>query len=575
MTEPTDSVSTEDIERLVLVSNRLPFKKSWRGGRVKWTRSAGGLVTALDPVLRKTGGVWLGWGGDRPKQVPDREVKFFDVGAIKSPGFGGRYVIGEIPLTDAEVRNYYTGFANSTIWPLFHYFFEKCIIDADQWESYKEVNQIFAEAIANFARPDDLIWVQDYHLLLVPEYVHRLRADLKTHLFIHIPFPNYDILSILPWHVEILAGMTYASSVGFHDDRYLANFLASVERAGVAAVDEAQSCVRFKDGRKCTLYASGISIDFDHFDAVSRSSEARKARRRLRKQYGDMKLVPMLEIKISGDPDNLRPREPYESGAKYTDTLHLPFIFNPDARRVLIVGGGGGVVPTIFARDYPQLQRIDVVEIDPDVVEVSERYFGFRPDGRRIKVTVMDGRVYLRETDQTYDIIILDAFTGGRPPFHLLTRECLESARRRLSDRGVLHINIISALEGPRSPLFWALLKTMVAVFGRQSVYVFPKWYDQRWGSGEVWRSGINIELLALNFPTSPSPRPKSSLIEDAQRLTLKERRIKIESILQHVQNHLPIAELLPGPGESGRPEWRSAPVLTDDFAPVDNMVID
>ncbi|RKY29540.1 MAG: trehalose-6-phosphate synthase [Planctomycetota bacterium] len=291
MTEPTDSVSTEDIERLVLVSNRLPFKKSWRGGRVKWTRSAGGLVTALDPVLRKTGGVWLGWGGDRPKQVPDREVKFFDVGAIKSPGFGGRYVIGEIPLTDAEVRNYYTGFANSTIWPLFHYFFEKCIIDADQWESYKEVNQIFAEAIANFARPDDLIWVQDYHLLLVPEYVHRLRADLKTHLFIHIPFPNYDILSILPWHVEILAGMTYASSVGFHDDRYLANFLASVERAGVAAVDEAQSCVRFKDGRKCTLYASGISIDFDHFDAVSRSSEARKARRRLRKQYGDMKLV--------------------------------------------------------------------------------------------------------------------------------------------------------------------------------------------------------------------------------------------------------------------------------------------
>jgi len=277
----------------------------------------------------------------------------------------------------------------------------------------------------------------------------------------------------------------------------------------------------------------------------------------------------------SGDPDNLRPREPYESGAKYTDTLHLPFIFNPDARRVLIVGGGGGVVPTIFARDYPQLQRIDVVEIDPDVVEVSERYFGFRPDGRRIKVTVMDGRVYLRETDQTYDIIILDAFTGGRPPFHLLTRECLESARRRLSDRGVLHINIISALEGPRSPLFWALLKTMVAVFGRQSVYVFPKWYDQRWGSGEVWRSGINIELLALNFPTSPSPRPKSSLIEDAQRLILKERRIKIGSVLQHVQNHLPIAELLPGPGESGRPEWRSAPVLTDDFAPVDNMVID
>ena len=287
------------------------------------------------------------------------------------------------------------------------------------------------------------------------------------------------------------------------------------------------------------------------------------------------KYIESEVIMESGDPENLRPREPYESGAKYTDTLHLPFLFNPEAQDVLIVGGGGGVVPTIFARDYPQLQRIDVVEIDPDVVEISKRYFGFKPDGKRVNVIVMDGRVYLTHTDHTYDIIILDAFTGGRPPFHLLTKECLEAVRNRLSDRGVLHINIISALEGGRSPLFWALLKTMVEVFGRESVYVFPKWYDQRWGAGEVRRSGINIELLAVNFPTSPSPRPKTTLVEDAERLVLKERKIKVESILQHVQNHLPIAELVPAPGGKGRPEWRRAPILTDDYAPVDNMVID
>lgn len=275
------------------------------------------------------------------------------------------------------------------------------------------------------------------------------------------------------------------------------------------------------------------------------------------------------------DPDKLRIRQPYESGAKYTDTLHLPFVFNPGAQDVVIVGGGGGVAPTIFARDYPQLQRIDVVEIDPQVLEVSKRYFGFKPDGKRLRATVADGRVYLRDTDRTYDVIILDAFTGGRPPFHLLTRECLGTVRRRLSDRGVLQVNIISALEGPRSPLFWALLKTMVEVFGRESVYVFPKWYDQRWGSGEVRRSGINIELLALNFATSPSPRPKSSLIEDAERLVLEERRIKIESVLQHVQNSIPIGEFVPAPGEPARREWRQAPILTDDYAPVDNMVID
>jgi len=291
MATSAGSASGRDVERLVVVSNRLPFKKVRQKGETTWIRSTGGLVTALDPVLRKTGGVWLGWGGETPKKIHNRAVSCFDVGKIESPGFGGRYVIGEIPLSEKEVRQYYTGFANSTLWPLFHYFFEKCDINYEQWGYYEKVNRIFAEAIANFAEPEDLIWVQDYHLLLVPEYVRKLRPDLNTHLFIHIPFPHYDILSVLPWHEEILRGMTAAASVGFHDNRYLTNFLTSVQRTDTGRIDKPESCVYTKGGSRCSLYAHGISIDFDHFDSVSDSSEAHKVIRRLRKRYGDKKLV--------------------------------------------------------------------------------------------------------------------------------------------------------------------------------------------------------------------------------------------------------------------------------------------
>lgn len=291
MEDSADSLSAKETKRLVIVSNRLPFKKTRQKGKVKWVRSAGGLVTALDPVLRKTGGVWLGWGGDTPKQVHNRKVNFFDAGEAKSPGFEGNYVIGEIPLSEREIRNYYAGFANSVIWPLFHYFFEKCDINADQWKSYKEVNHIFAKAIVDFAEPDDLIWLQDYHLLLVPEYVHRMRPDLETHLFIHIPFPHHEILSVLPWNVEIMAGMTYAASVGFHDKQYLANFLASVQKAGIGKTDRSNSLIKFGKDRICRLYAHGISIDFDHFNAASRSPEARKHRHRLRKRCAGKKMV--------------------------------------------------------------------------------------------------------------------------------------------------------------------------------------------------------------------------------------------------------------------------------------------
>ena len=268
----------------------------------------------------------------------------------------------------------------------------------------------------------------------------------------------------------------------------------------------------------------------------------------------------------SGDPKDIRIQVPYTSGAKYTDMLHLPFLFNPDATSVLLVGGGGGIIPTIFRRDYPEVS-IDVVELDPAVVRVAERYFGFKPNDGKTRTIVMDGRVYIRDCKKKYDIIILDAFTGGRPPFHLLTAEFLQQVKGCLTRCGVVHLNIISAIDdkNDKARLYRAMHNTFRQVFGKDHVYVFPKWYDPRYGHSVARTYGINIELIATNFKTLPHPLPKQKIVERADRLA-RAGRIKIASVPIHARNHQP--------EERGK-AFPADPVLTDDFAPVDMMLTD
>ncbi len=336
--------------------------------------------------------------------------------------------------------------------------------------------------------------------------------------------------------------------------------------------------IRLDDGE--TLVAE-VDSPYQHIGVVLVSRGYSEADRQWSLRMMFDKYIESEVLVQSGDPKNIQLKEPYESGAKYTDTLHLPFLFNKDAKRVLIVGGGGGVVPTIFRRDYPQLERIDVVEIDPTVVEVAKKYFGFRPDAESgMHVHVMDGRVYVRDCKEQYDIIILDAFTGGRPPFHLLTREFLRQVKDRLGPKGVAHMNIISSLEGEKSKLFWAMLKTFHAVFGEERTYVFPKLYDQRPWMGRPQRTtGMNVELVGLNFDDVPNPLPKAEIVARARERvgTL----IKLQSVLRHAENHQTMDELLckNDPDERRRRErereWRTAPLMTDDYAPVDNWVTD
>ncbi len=260
----TESVAETD--RLVLVSNRLPFCAERRGSALTFTRAVGGLVSALEPVLRTRGGVWIGWPGITREEA--------DVaGGLDLPHDPDiRYE--PVPLTEREVSLYYAGFSNRTLWPLFHYFVGRTHIDAATWQAYDAVNQRFAKRAAPFARQGALVWVQDYQLLRMPHHLRELVPGARIASFLHIPFPGSDLLRVLPWSRHLMRGMLAADVVGFHVDSYADHFLDSAARLLGCDVDRAAGVVQF-DGRAVSVVVDPISIDAGFVSTVARSAGAR------------------------------------------------------------------------------------------------------------------------------------------------------------------------------------------------------------------------------------------------------------------------------------------------------------
>jgi len=275
----------------------------------------------------------------------------------------------------------------------------------------------------------------------------------------------------------------------------------------------------------------------------------------------DLRFDQYIESSVLLTDDASAIRRPYTSGTTYSDMLHLPLVFNPDAKDILIVGGGGGVVPVIFKELYPDA-RIDVVEIDPVVADVAIKWFGMELDDR-LRLHVQDGRMFIHNATKKYDAVLLDAYTaGGRIPAHLTTREFLTEVRNRVRPRGVVLMNVISAVEGPASRLFRAELKTFREVFGPDSVYVFPK---EQYASWDPQRSR-NIMLLATG---SAEPRrwSREDVVRESERL-LAAGRLKMPSLPRYAGQMLTPAQL-----NSVRQD--DVPLLTDDYAPVDMMMVD
>lgn len=242
--------------------------------------------------------------------------------------------------------------------------------------------------------------------------------------------------------------------------------------------------------------------------------------------------------------------DPYATVFEYTDFFHLGLVFKPDAKKVLFVGLGGGSAPKKFFKDYPEM-TIDVAEIDPDVIRVGREYFSV-PNDQRLRLVAKDGRLYLKEKDEKYDLIILDAYYADAIPFHLTTVEFLTLVRDRLNPDGAVIANLIGAFEGKQSRLF----RSMDLTFGQ----VFPARYrfPVLWGPGGDHARLRNIILVATSDYNGLEPE---EIVQNAEELARE--KVKIPRLVDYA------GDLYTGPIN-----YDDVQVLTDDHAPVDRLLI-
>lgn len=266
--------------RFIAVSNREPYIHNFSGGRIGWLRPASGMSAALDPVMQASKGLWVAHGaGSADAEVAD-EKGFVDV-----PPDRPTYRLKRVWLTKEQEEGYYYGFANSVLWPLCHIAYRRPVFRTEQWEMYKEVNELFAERVAEEIKDDRaFVFVQDYHLALLPSLLRAKCPHAILAHFWHIPWPNPEIFRICPWRHEILEGLLGNDILGFHTRYHCNNFIATVDRELESRPDRELTAIVFR-GHMTKVRAFPISIDFENISRRAASQDTEKLIGVLRRKY--------------------------------------------------------------------------------------------------------------------------------------------------------------------------------------------------------------------------------------------------------------------------------------------------
>ncbi len=261
---------------LVIVANRLPVDRvTAPDGTRGWRRSPGGLVTAIEPVMAARDGVWIGWAGDT-----DPETGPFEYDGLQ---------LDAVALDAQEVEEFYEGFSNATLWPLYHDLVAKPEFHREWWDSYVTVNERFATHAAERAARGATVWVHDYQLQLVPRLLRELRPDLRIGFFLHIPFPPAELFQQLPWRRQLLEGLLGADLVGFQLLGGAQNFVRLVrQRVGHKTH---RDLVYLPDGRTVRAAAFPISIDVAGFEELARTPAVQARAREIREALGEPRRI--------------------------------------------------------------------------------------------------------------------------------------------------------------------------------------------------------------------------------------------------------------------------------------------
>lgn len=258
--------------RVVVIANRLPI--AYDGETGEWSPSPGGLVSALTPILQQTRGSWVGWSG-----IADQRFDPFTHSDINQV---------PVPLTRVEYEDFYVGFCNGTLWPLYHDSVRAPQFHRHWWRPYEAVNRRFAETAAETLDPDDVAWVQDYQLQLVPQMIRDLAPVHRIGFYLHIPFPPVELFAKLPWRRQVLEGLLGADVLAFQSRSSRTNFSVAARR--LAGATGSSSRLEW-DGRAVILQVVPIGIDTSVFHELAMSEETARHAAEIRSQLGDPEVV--------------------------------------------------------------------------------------------------------------------------------------------------------------------------------------------------------------------------------------------------------------------------------------------
>ncbi len=267
--------------KLIAVSNREPYIHSKAAGRIRCGTAASGLTSAIDPILRASGGVWVAHGsGNADREVVDARDR------VRVPPEDPSYTLRRVWLPKRIENEYYNGLANEGLWPLCHAAFQRPRFSTRDWKSYREANQLFAYAILEEADGNPaVVFIQDYHLALLPQMLKRSNPNLTVAQFWHIPWPNRETFRAFPWKDELLDGMLGNDLLGFHLPYHCANFLETIERSIEARVDVEHGSV-CRGGHRTTVRPFPISIDFEEVASTAANIELASANLQWREELG-------------------------------------------------------------------------------------------------------------------------------------------------------------------------------------------------------------------------------------------------------------------------------------------------
>ena len=408
--------------RLIIVSNRLPVTVNKKHGELFYYPSAGGLATGLNSLDNKMERVWIGWPGKAFKSEEERDLIEHD---LEQSG------LVSVFLSDKEIELFYEGFSNKVIWPHYHYFTQYTVYNNEYWEAYKAVNQKFADVVIKQIQPNDLLWVHDYQLMLLPQMIRKVHPDISIGFFLHIPFPSYEIFRILPWREEILSGILGADLIGFHTFNYMRHFLSAVYR--ISGYEHSFGKLTI-DKRVVNVDVFPMGIDYDKYAFPEREEEgkqiAEKVDRFLSKGRKLIISIDRLDY-TKGIPQRLRAYERFiRENEKYRGKVTLMLIAVPSRSNV---------------NQYQELK--DEIESLVGRIDGAYRTFGWSP------IQYFYRSFSFSDLTALYKAAHIAMITPLRDGMNLVAKEFVASKEQ--SQQGVL---ILSEMAGAANELTEAVI---------------------------------------------------------------------------------------------------------------------